>query len=262
MLEGSDVPFKIIDAQFIPTDDLSDEATAIIFQHPKPKWKHRYYQGTDPISADTGTSKMASAIWDKYYKTVSALVNFRKANDPNACFLQSLLLGLYYDRINRSGVPELIEKNIGLAYKNYKTERGFNKTLMFNAELQDYLRSGTDSDAGIDNKGNRNKAIINKMYEVFTTFGERIYISTPFEQLKTFVCTSSRSGEDKWGSVDHRYYFDDALFAIVFSYIAAESYPFRIPLNLEVESETKRVVYETMYDKNFNMIRVPQRQTV
>jgi hypothetical protein len=262
MPEGSDVPFKIVDAAFVPTDELSDDATTIIFQHPKPRWKNRYYQGTDPISADTGTSKMASAIWDKYYKTFSALTNFRKANDPNYCFLQCMLLGLYYDKINRIGVPELVEKNIGLAYKNYKQERGLHRNLMYNAELPDFLRSGSDNGIGIDNKGNRNKAIINKMYEVFTMYGERIYISTFYEQHKTFVCTTTRSGEERWGSVDHRYYFDDALFGGTFAFIAAESYPFRTPQNLEAEKKVMKTVYETVYDNNYNMHRVPKKQVV
>jgi hypothetical protein len=259
MPEGQDIPYKIVGADFVPTQEYAEQATTIIFQRPKARWINRYFQGTDPISSDTGMAKMSSSIWDKYYKTISALVNFRKTNDPNYSFLQCMLLGLYYDPVYNQGVPELIEKNIGLAYKNYKQERGVYRNLMFNAELPDYLRGPSDSEMGIDNKGNRSKAIVNKMHELFTNFGDRIYISIYFEQLKTFICKITRSGNETWESVDKRYYFDDTLFSAVYAYIAGESYVYKIPKNMDEEIKTQKVLYINDYDRDYNMVRRPIR---
>ena len=63
--ETSDVPYKIVGANFVPTEDMDQRATAYIFSHPKADWRNRYFSGTDPIQANTGTSNMACAIWDK-----------------------------------------------------------------------------------------------------------------------------------------------------------------------------------------------------
>ena len=254
MDENSDVPYRIVGAEFIPVGELDDLATSLMFQRPKLKWVDRYYQGTDPIAADTGTSLMASAIWDAHYNTVSCLVNHREPSNPNASFLQCLLAGIYYGILGQ-GVPELVEKNIGLAYKNYKDQKGFIGNMMYNAELPVHLQSGTGSDIGVDNKGHRNKAIINEMYKVFTIFGEKIYIPTPFEQLKTFVCNLTRSGNDTWGPADNRYYHDDSIWAIVYSYIAASCYSHRIPTNTEADIDVNKVVYESYYDSNYNLKR-------
>ena len=64
----------------------------------KKGWRYRYFQGTDPIFSESGHSKMASAIWDSHHQTISAHVNFR-VEDYRYCYLQTLLLGLYYDKI-------------------------------------------------------------------------------------------------------------------------------------------------------------------
>lgn len=258
MEEGSDVPYKIVGAEFIPTDDTDDRATSIVFQRPKHTWIDRYYQGTDPIAADTGTSLMASSIWDAHYNTVSCLVNYREPSNPNASFLQCMLAGLYYG-INQ-GVPELLEKNIGLAYRNYKEQKGFGGNMMYNAELPAHLQSGPASDVGIDNKGHRNKAIINEMYKVFTIFGDKIYIPTPFEQLKTFVCKTTRTGSDSWGPSDNRYYHDDSIWAIVYSYLAATCYVHKPPKNTDEEIKNMKVSYETYYDSHFNLKRRPVKK--
>ena len=260
MDENSDVPYKIIGADFEVVDEMSDLATTMLFHFPKKGWIDRYYQGTDPIAADTGTSLMASAIWDAHYNTVSALVNYREPSNPNASFLQCLLAGLFYG-VSGMGVPELVEKNIGLAYRNYKDTKGFLGNMMYNAELPAHLQSGPSSDVGIDNKGHRNKAIINEMYKVYTIFGDRIYIPIPFEQLKTFVCNITRSGNDSWGPVDNRYYHDDAIWAIVYAYIAANCYS-TVPKNTEVESKANKVIFKSEYDKDYNLIRVPVKQVV
>jgi hypothetical protein len=133
---GSDVPFKIKGARFIACDDHNmHKASVVIFQKPEYGWKHRYWQGTDPIATETGRSKMASSIWDEYLKTVPAVVNFRKRHDHKYTFLQCLLLGLYYDTGSeyKAGVKELVEANIGTNYIDYKDAKGFLNSLIFNS---------------------------------------------------------------------------------------------------------------------------------
>jgi len=253
--ERSDVPYKIIGAEWIPTDDFDPRITATIFQHPKKDWMYRYYQGTDPIASDTGASKMASAIWDKQYNTVSAIVNLREQHNPKYCYLQCMLLGLYYDTNKTTDVKELLEANIGLAYANYKELKGYWHSMLVNSELPPSLQSGNGSSVGVDNKGTRNRVIINYMTELFTSFGERIYIDTPFEQLKTFVCNITRSGNETWGSLDKKFYDDDVLFAVTYAYISAISKITLLPIEKSKDIIKNKYSYELKYDKNWNLTR-------
>lgn len=257
-VENSDVPYKIIGAEFVAVGDSDyDKATSIMFQQPKKNWINRYWQGTDPIAADTGTSKMASTVYDKFYNTISCLVNFREPSNPKASFLQCLLMGIYYD------CKELVEKNIGLAYFNYVETKGYINRLVLNSELMESFQSGSPSDLGIDNKGARAKFIVAHMHELFTAFGDKIYIDTYFIQLRTFICKLSRSGQsDTWQPLDHRLYFDDALFSAAFAYINALSHINKIPRNIEEERIEVRRKFKTVYDNNYNLVRVPIKEIV
>jgi hypothetical protein len=250
-----DVPFKIVGASWVPVGDMDDRATTSITIHPYKKWENRYYQGTDPISSDTGTSSMASVVWDEQFHTPVAIMNFREANNPKYSFLQSLLMGLYY------GVKkEAVEKNAGLSYISYKETHGFWNTMMMNCEFSEYFQSGDGGGIGIDNKGNRAKLIINKMIELFNSYGTNLYHDVVFEQLKTFVCKITKAGNETWGSLDHRYYRDDVLYALVFSYIAANSFNGRFsPVNLEEEEKKEREIHELQYDSSWNLRRVLKR---
>lgn len=195
---------------------------------------------------------MSSAIFDVEYHTISAITNHRSNNDPNASFLQVLLLGIYYDTENNYGVPELIEKNIGLTYIQYLENKGFYNRLIYNSQLPDYFQSGEKNFPGIDNKGNRNKAIIAKMQELFNLHGRNIWIDLLFIQLRTFICTTTRTGNETWQASDLKYYFDDALFAATFSYICASSFPMIIPKNMAIAADKQKVIYEIGYDSNYN----------
>ena len=66
------------------------------------------------------------------------------------------------------------------------------------------------------------------------------------------MCKVSKDGRSEvWGTSDTRYYDDDVLFAIVFSYICSISST-RIPYSLEQESKKSRVVTRGYYDKDYN----------
>jgi hypothetical protein len=255
---NSDVPFNIIGANFVPTGDNDPRATACIFLDPDFRYENRYFQGTDPIASDNGLSKMASVIWDAKNNTLAGYVMFRD-QDYKYVFLQCMLLGIFYDR-DKQGVKEILESNIGLAYREYKDVRGFFNTLVFNSELPQYLQTGSGNIIGIDNRGARNKMIIDKMFEVFQSFSQNIYIEEPFIQLKTFTCSITKNGNETWGPIDRRLYDDDLLFAITFAYICALCYSANPPVMVsENEDRRLKVKFVLERDKEWNLVRVAKR---
>lgn len=264
-LEGSDTPYKITGAEFIPTSDFDTRATVQIFMHPKSGWKNRYFQGTDPIDTDTGLSLMSSTIWDKYLKCPVAILNWR-INDYKKVLLQTMLLGLYYDtEYVKNGVKELVESNRGTSYTQYKQSKGFDKEFVLNYQLPFAFQNKTtiNEGIGIDNKGVRNDMIINRMHELITAFGDRIFFQVFFEQLKTFVCNISENGKAIWGPTNKKYFRDDVLFSVVFSYICAElCFPELEPQNVAQEKTRTRVVYKDVYDANYNLVRVAVKERV
>lgn len=254
--EGSDVPFDIIGANFIPLESWDPRVTVTIFQEPKFGWRNRYYQGTDPLASDSGTSNMASSIWDRYYNTVSATVNFRTQNYREV-YLQCVLLGVYYDWERQFGVPELLETNIGKAYQEYKTNKGRFETFVFNTELPQALQVGSGNVIGIDNRGHRNRMIINNMTEMIHGFGEKIYMENFWIQLKTFVSSLTAKGNETWGPADKKYYKDDELFSTTFAYICAtQCYTNVQPYNIDQDKKAAMKVVSTLVrDKNWNLVR-------
>lgn len=267
--EFSDTPFKIIGSLFIPCEDLDPRQTCTIFQHPKKGWKNRYFQGTDPIDTDAGTSNFASAIWDRHYQTISAIVNFR-VRDVKYVFLQSMLLGMYYDTYHdqTKGCKELIESNRGTAYTLYKQAKGMGNNMTMNSELETRLMTANNTSqndgVGIDNKGNRNKAIISYMHDMLSQHATKFYLQVLFEQLRTFVCVVTDRGTETWGPMNKKYFKDDVLFAAVFSYICAEITYSHLKIEDTNNVERKRVVteYQLVYDGNFNQKRVPVKKRV
>ena len=257
----SDTPYRIVDARFIPLTDDDDpkQATAIMFMRPEKGWKHRYWQGTDPIATETGHSKMSSAIWDDYYKTIPCLVNFRKQHDHKKSFLQCLLMGLYYDnKVVKTGVKDLVEANIGTNYIDYKQEKGFFDTLTFNSELPSRVFGGA-REVGIDNKGTRAHAIVDFMTEMFRAFHNRFYIKIIFDQLSTFVNKITPSGKETWEAQNKLLHFDDVLFAITFAYINKLAHPARNPIQESVKTIKMRTRYKlTRIDGD--LVRMPVRE--
>lgn len=258
--DNSDVPYVIIGAQFVPTEDVDGRASVIIFQEPNKRWADRYYQGTDPIASDNGLSKMSSAIFDNHFRTISAVVNYRDSN-YKYCFLQTLLLGLYYDTQNQGGVKELLEANIGLAYRDYKDNKGFFRSLVYTSELPDAFQNQT-TNIGIDNKGKRATMIVNKMYELIQAYGKNIFIEEFWLQLKTFVCQITAQGNTVWGPADKRLYRDDILFSCTFAYICSLCYPNRLPRDIGSDKHKYVTKSRMIYDKNYNLVRVTVREKV
>jgi len=258
--ESSDVPYRIIGAEFVPTSDIDERASTIVFMHPKEGWKNRYFQGTDPIHTDTGLSLMASAVWDKHLKCPVAILNWR-INDYRQVFLQTMLMGLYYDTEQfKYGIKELVESNVGTSYTQYKTDKGYDKELVLNYQLPFAFQNKTtiNEGIGIDNKAVRNTMIVNRLQEMISAYGDKNYFKIFFEQLKTFTCVMSNGGKEMWGPINKKNFRDDVLFGVVFSYICAElCFPELQPENLSKENIRTRIVFENRYDKDFNLVRTP-----
>lgn len=261
--ENSDVPYKIIDVEFIPTsDDNEAMATVSIFMEPKREWRHRYYQGTDPISSDTGVSNMASAIWDNYYMTTAAQLDYRE-QDSKYVFLQTMLLGMYYSPERGRCVKELVEANIGSTYRDYKDEKGHFYSMVLNSELPISMQSSYGNLTGLDNRAGRTRLIISRLHELASTFGDRIYIDTFWQQLKTFTCKISDSGNEKWESIDKKYYKDDVVFSQAFAYICSLSYEHIKPVEVgNSENKKYKTRWELVREKDYSLVRKPVRRPI
>ena len=241
-------PFKIIGAEWIPTGDMLDErTTTCIFKHPKQGWKYRYYQGTDPINSETGHSKMSSSIWDAHANSCPAVV-FHRVRNFKECYLQCLLLGLYYNA--DGGAPELVEQNIGDMYVDWQDTRGFGRRLQPQSMLPKFLQAGTKW-WGINNKTNTAGKIINKLIEMIESHADNIYIPWFFIQLKTFVEKDLKGGtshrETRYQAADLRYDFDDVIFSMVFAYINAECNQRYFPQYVGGEKQLGTVRKRTKY---------------
>jgi len=264
MPETSDVPYKIIGAKFIPVDESNiDKASATIISYPEQGWRNRYWQGTDPILTETGHSKMASTIWDDVIKAPVCLVNVRKQHDHRWCYLQTLLAGLFYDTSSEGGIKELVEGNIGTNYIDYKSDKGFANTLVYNSQLPEKVMGGCE--IGIDNHGmqnirSRSAAIIEYMSEVFRLYSKKILISTYFEQLSTFTNVITKSGRETWQPANKVAHFDDALFSITYAYICRLAFPHLQPSSGNVSTVHTKVRFVLQRDDQNRLVRVAVKE--
>lgn len=261
----SDVPYRIIGSRFIPIDDTEDfkKASVAIFRRPEDLWKNRYWQGTDPIATETGHSKFSSGIWDEYEKTIAAVMNFRQQHDHKYTFLQSVLLGLYYDTKSgiKTGVKELVEANIGTNYIDYKESKGYFSSLIFNSQLPSKVVGGARL-IGVDNKGTRANGIIEFMTELIRNYHDRMFISIIFEQLTTFVQDLSKSGKEVWGPMNRLMHYDDVLYAITYAYICRLSHLNLQPIHESNVSGKTVLRYKLMRTPDWDIVRRPVKVPV
>ena len=116
---------------------------------------------------------------------------------------------------------------------------------------------------GVDNHGNRNKFIISVMKTFFDLYGTNVFTKEPFYQLRTFVCTTSAAGVEKWGTKDTQKYRDDVLFGIVFAYICSMAYEYELPQQIDKgDVQRFRTIHRLVRDKNGNLTRVPERVAI
>ena len=265
--ENSDVPFKIIDANFIPcNDDEMDRATCWRLLPPDRSWINRYYSGVDPIAVETGHSMFSTTIWDKFNHAPVCILNFRKQHDHKYCFLQSVLMEIYYDtnraQNNKEGCPDLIEANIGTNYVDYCERAGFFKHFVYTSELPERLRGGARK-IGVDNKGLRALYIIDKMRECVKTYYKNFYFEVIFKQLDTFV-QKTTSKTETWEALDKIAYFDDVLFSLTYAYINAEYvHDHKVPQCIEqTERQISKIKYPKKSKADGSLTRRPEKKLI
>lgn len=249
---------RIVGAEWIPTKGREDINTSAVIVHHPPNgevWKNRWYQGTDPINSETGHSKMCSAIWDSYTNSVSSVV-FHRDRKFKQTYLQVLLQSLYYDQQKRGGVKELIENNIGDMHLDFQEIHGFRNKFTAMAQLPEYLQTHSGKWFGISNKANTAPRIIAKTEEMLDTYAESIDVPWIWEQLKTFVEKDLRSStshrQTRYQAADTRYDYDDAIFAVTFAYINAQSHARYEPENIKTAQGDNKVVTRYIQSKETN----------
>jgi hypothetical protein len=99
---------------------------------------------------------------------------------------------------------------------------------------------------GISNKANTAPRIIAKIEELLDAYGDRIDVPWLWEQLKTFVEKDLKSQnthrQTRYQAADTRYDYDDAIFAIAFSYINAVAHAKYEPENIKSLSTEANVI--------------------
>jgi len=273
--ENSDTPFKIIGATWWAADDCDDSSkiSCMMMLKPDRDWVNRYYQGTDPIANETGVSFMASGIWDRHIQSNSGrtegpvcLIYHRKSHDPKCTYLQCVLMGLYYDTNNpegaKLGVPELIENNIGTNYKEYKENKGFYKSVVYNGELPDNDMMGGGAKWGINTSGrgqNRRKMrVVSKTRDIVVLFGQNVHFDVFWKELETYV--NLMKSDETWAPIDKRMYRDDALDGITFSYICSLCFPHLVTRKVsEGSADILKTVYKYVRKSDGQLVYEPIR---
>lgn len=251
MPEGSDIPFAITGAKWMPSEDEDPRSTVCIFRHPDTEngqWVNRYYQGTDPIFTQSGHSLFSSSIWDAYVNTVSACMNYRIKN-YQYCYLQSALMGMYYN----PNTMELVEYNAGEPYIEWKIVKGMQRTIVPNSMLPPSLQTHTAMNLGIRKGASNSKFILNNTLEMLENYGENIFIKDFFLQLKTYTRKMTPSGKETYKVENAKFFYDDVIDSITYAYICAKCYGHLEPRCIG-KGEARRSRLRYKYDGNFNLI--------
>lgn len=241
MPENSFVPYAVTGVNFVPST-IDDQAPVTMFAQPEDKWVNRYYQGTDPINSQSGFSNLSSSIWDSLIGTVSCVLNHR-SKDYRAEYFQAHLMNIYYGR-----VPHLVEINVGRELVNSIELWGNMKSLIAQSMLPQSLQVNSSEPIGIKKVSSNTPFIHNRLVEMLESYTDNIFIDEFFHQLKYFVkkepTKASGKSEVSFRTADYRYYKDDLIYGILYSYIAAECYKHREPYKVdEKKKKEKRMRY-------------------
>ena len=242
-------PFRVVGAAFRPLRTEDEQATVIVTRPPVDGWRHRYYEGTDPISSVTGNSDMSSAIYDAFLDETSAIMKYRN-RDHLYCFAQAALLGLWYN----PQIPDLIESNIGQAYIDFKKSHRLGRIVQ-NNQLPAHLRVSTHGD-GISKKSHNAPYILTKTREIVEHHSEGIKIIPFWVQLKTYVKKDGANGYVKYETEDAKLYRDDVIDSVTYSRICGECYSRNAPENIhdEIKKAEKKKKLRYRYDSNMNLV--------
>lgn len=245
-------PYKIIGAVFQPMKIEDPDATVVIIKPPVKGWRHRYFQGTDPINTETGLSDFASTIKDALENKFVAHLKFR-CRDHNYIFLQSTLLGLWYDQ----DIPELIEGNIGQDYIDFKKYHGFYRHVVKGHRLPKYYQVSTGGD-GITKKGNNAPYILTATRNIVEYQPESVSYVDYWIQLKTYVQDVSTGGRIKYAPRSARLNRDDVIDATTYSDICASLFVNTPPIEINAEQPKHKKKYRYTMDGNYKLKLVKQ----
>jgi hypothetical protein len=255
--DESDVPYKIIDAVFIETKEEDGDTAVCIIHDFEAGWSDRYYAGTDPIFTATGTSKMSTAVWDKYLGDVAGYVNHR-IEDYRYTYLQCFLLKIYYSNRVRGFkidmIKDLIEFNVGGEYINYNKNKGYMASLTRNAKLPDILQIGSVEEVGINKKAQNAKYIVQRVENIALTKLGKLSDRLFYVQLSTFVRKATATTV-RWEPNNTDYNQDDHIDAVNYAKINAdECYANRIPQRIaeaeKLKKNRRRLVYNPATGQN------------
>lgn len=245
-LIGSTFNKQIVGARFIPaTENMiltnNIKAAVTIVEEPSYGWVDRYYSGKDPIYTASGLSNMGGAVWDDLTKSIPAYFDGRYS-DYTFCYLQCLLLNVYYSRPENGrqrGLPQLIETNVGGEYYNFCKKEGFRNTVVPHARVPKILQVGGEI-WGINKRSANTKYIMQKLEEMLNLYQESIYSPLFWQQLKTFV-RKDTTKQFTYEPQNRLYDKDDHLDACVYAYICRLCYPRQEPTPVEevVSTQTK-----------------------
>lgn len=233
-------PFKIIGAEWYPTPDGATVATTTIFMRPDHDWIDRYYQGTDPIESQAGSSNFSSSIWDnlggEQNKTIAACMSFRPVDYRHA-YEQAYCLHLFYSNPSQNKfIPELLEINIGMGYLQYCEIMKYGYNIISNKELPLYLQVG-DHLSGISKRSNNAPKILDKTYDLMKTWGSSIFIDHFWIEAKTYIKHNNKMGYGvRFSPADTQFNRDDRIDSCTYAYIASLCYEDVKPKNIKSDS--------------------------
>lgn len=260
---GSYFPYKVCGATFVPTSDNDLDAPVRMWLEPQAGWVHRYYQGSDPLIADFGSSKMASAIFDakdepdnasSIYPTIACIVNYREG-DINRAYEQTCLMGLAYGR-DGSCCPELIEANLGKGYVMFKEQPAIyqGNSFLYNRQLPEDLQLSQTNSIGLDLKERRKMSVLGYMKRFLIAYGKNIYIPEIWYQVRTFTKHITAQGNERWGPSE-KGMCDDILYAMAYAYICRLCHPERKPFNIENMKDNYTMEEEWYHDEYMQLRR-------
>lgn len=242
MPHGSWLPYRVIGAEFehLPNADFH-LAPATMFipydpgQQPDRTFVHRFFQGTDPIQADTGSSRMGSAIWDAasvsevrngtkvYVPTVACTINHR-AIDVKDTFLQCVLMGMYYRNHGQTKCMELIEYEQGHNYIDFQKQPFImtEESMLMRGHLPPQYAGGGHI-YGISMKKERKTRAHIDLSELIYDHGANIYHIEFWNQLSNIESEERPDRSIDWGTRDPLAHKDDLVFGVLYAYLAWKS---------------------------------------
>lgn len=244
MPDGSPIPHRPIGVTFVPDPYDNPDSPVELYLWPNNNTRNRYWQGTDPINADDGKSKMASAIYDcvgitgesgEARPTIACIVNGR-THPLSEIYLQTKLMGMFYRGAGQRACKELVEVNQGHKYLSFVQEwLKMEGTLVYQKELDPMYRGGGHI-FGVDLKSTRKSVLLRDVVDLIDKCENRIRHYGFWSQLRTISVERGKSDQPEWGTIDSKRYNDDIPIACAWAYVCRMSFSHLRPEVIEGES--------------------------